>query len=108
MREHRAAGHRTVLITGALELAVQPLAPLFDHIIAARIDSREGRYTGEMIDVPPTGEVRAQMMVDWAAEEGLDLGTGRGVCRCSFGHAHAGGRGLSGGGQPRDPAGDHR
>ena len=76
VREHRAAGHRTVLITGALELAVQPLAPLFDHIIAARIDSREGRYTGEMIDVPPTGEVRAQMMVDWAAEEGLDLAQG--------------------------------
>ncbi len=76
VREHRAAGHRTVLITGALELAVQPLAPLFDHIIAARIDSRDGRYTGEMIDVPPTGEVRAQVMVDWAAEEGFDLAQG--------------------------------
>ncbi|WP_419841895.1 HAD-IB family phosphatase [Candidatus Poriferisodalis sp.] len=76
VREHRAAGHRTVLITGALELAVQPLAPLFDHIIAARIDSRNGRYTGEMIDVPPTGEVRAQVMVDWAAREGLELAQG--------------------------------
>lgn len=76
VREHRAAGHRTVLITGALELAVNPLAPLFDHIIAARIDSREGRYTGEMIDVPPTGEVRAQMMVDWAEAEGFELSQG--------------------------------
>ena len=76
VREHRAAGHRTVLITGALELAVNPLAPLFDHIIAARIDSRDGRYTGEMIDVPPTGEVRAQMMVDWAEAEGFELSQG--------------------------------
>ena len=76
VRAHRAAGHRTVLITGALELAVQPLAPLFDHIIAARIDSRDGRYTGEMIDVPPTGEVRAQTMVDWAQAEGFDLAQG--------------------------------
>ncbi len=76
VRQHRAAGHRTVLITGALELAVSPLAPLFDHIIAARIDSRNGRYTGEMLDVPPTGEVRAQTMVDWAEAEGFDLAQG--------------------------------
>ena len=76
VREHRAAGHRTVLITGALELAVRPLAPLFDHIIAARIDSANGRYTGEMIDVPPTGEVRAQMMVEWAEAEGFELAQG--------------------------------
>jgi phosphoserine phosphatase len=25
-----------------------------------------------MLDVPPTGEVRAQLMVDWAEENGLD------------------------------------
>ncbi len=36
VREHRAAGHRTVLITGALDFAVRSLQPLFDEIIAAR------------------------------------------------------------------------
>ena len=72
VRAHRAAGHRTVLITGALELAVKPLAPLFDDIIAARMYSRNGKYTGEMLSVPPTGEVRAQVMLDWAAQHGLD------------------------------------
>ena len=72
VRAHKAAGHKTVLITGALDLAVRPLAPLFDVIVAARIDNVGGRYTGEMIDVPPTGEVRAQMMTDWAAEQGFD------------------------------------
>ncbi|MCP4963439.1 MAG: HAD-IB family hydrolase [Actinomycetia bacterium] len=76
VRAHKAAGHRTVLITGALELAVKPLAPLFDDIIAARMDHRNGRYTGEMIDVPPTGEVRAQVMLEWADEHGLDLREG--------------------------------
>ena len=60
VREHRAAGHKTVLITGALDLAVKPLEPLFDEIIAARVDSRNGIYTGEMLDVPPIGEVRAK------------------------------------------------
>ena len=72
VRAHRAAGHQTVLITGALDIAVDPLRPLFDHIIAARIDRKDGKLTGEMLDVPPTGEVRAQLMVDWAEENGLD------------------------------------
>ncbi len=72
VRAHRAAGHKTILITGALDIAVEPLRPLFDHIIAARIDRKDGQLTGEMLDVPPTGEVRAQLMVDWAEENGLD------------------------------------
>ncbi len=72
VRAHRAAGHHTVLITGALDIAVEPLRPLFDHIIAAKIDRKDGKLTGEMLDVPPTGEVRAQLMVDWAEENGLD------------------------------------
>ncbi len=76
VRSHKAAGHKTVLITGALDLAVRPLAPLFDEIIAARISNVDGRYTGEMIDVPPTGEVRAQLMTSWAAEQGMDLAQG--------------------------------
>jgi HAD superfamily phosphoserine phosphatase-like hydrolase len=72
IREHRAAGHKTVLITGALDLAVKPLEPLFDEIIAARVDSVGGTYTGEMLDVPPIGEVRAQVMLAWASSHGLD------------------------------------
>jgi alcohol-forming fatty acyl-CoA reductase len=76
VRAHRAAGHKTVLITGALDLAVGPLRPLFDEIIAARIDQKNGRLTGEMLDVPPTGEVRAQLMLDWAAARGLDASQG--------------------------------
>ena len=72
VRAHRAAGHRTILITGALELAVKPLHPLFDDIIAAEMDQKNGRYTGEMLSVPPTGEVRAQVMLDWAEAHGLD------------------------------------
>ena len=51
MREHRALGHRTVLITGALDFAVDGLRPLFDEIIAAEM-TRQGptaRYRGEMV-----------------------------------------------------------
>jgi fatty acyl-CoA reductase len=76
VRAHRAAGHKTILITGALDIAVEPLRPLFDHIVAAEIAQKDGLLTGEMAKVPPTGEVRAQLMLEWAAREGLDPSQG--------------------------------
>lgn len=73
VREHRALGHRTVLITGALDFVVKPLEPLFDDIIAAEMSVRDGKYTGELLTVPPTGESRAQALMDYAALHDLDL-----------------------------------
>ena len=74
VRAHRAAGHRTVLITGALEFNVAGLRPLFDEIIAARMTIRpDGTLSGEMETVPPTGEARAQLLADYCAAEGLEL-----------------------------------
>jgi len=74
VREHKAAGHRTVLITGALDFVVKPLMPLFDDIIAAEMSSFDGVYNGELRNVPPTGETRAQVLMDYANTHGLDLG----------------------------------
>ncbi len=37
VREHRALGHRTVLITGALNIVVDPLRPLFDDVICTEM-----------------------------------------------------------------------
>ncbi|MCU1454794.1 MAG: hypothetical protein JWN46_2940 [Acidimicrobiales bacterium] len=74
VREHRALGHRTVLITGALDFVVAPLAPLFDDIVCASMTiDDQGRYTGQMIDVPPTGESRASALFDFAAAHDIDL-----------------------------------
>jgi HAD superfamily phosphoserine phosphatase-like hydrolase len=77
VREHRALGHRTVLITGALDFVVAPLRPLFDDIVCARMstEERDGveRYTGRVTDAPPTGESRAQVLFDYADAEGLSL-----------------------------------
>jgi HAD superfamily hydrolase (TIGR01490 family) len=73
VRRHRALGHRTVLITGALDFVVEPLRPLFDDIVCASLEQEDGRYTGGMKDVPPTGEARAQAMADYAKAEGLSL-----------------------------------
>ena len=74
VREHRALGHRTLLITGALDFAVEGLRPLFDEIIAAEMSVRpDGTYSGEMVQVPPTGETRAQILAEYCAAEGFRL-----------------------------------
>ncbi|MEO6126305.1 MAG: HAD-IB family phosphatase [Ilumatobacteraceae bacterium] len=74
VREHRALGHRTVLITGAMDFAVAGLKPLFDEIIAAEMTVRpDGTYSGELAKVPPTGETRAQVLSDYCKAEGLLL-----------------------------------
>lgn len=74
VREHRALGHRTILITGALDFAVAGLKPLFDEIVAAEMSVRpDGTLSGEMTRVPPTGETRAQILHDYCAAEGLRI-----------------------------------
>ena len=74
VREHRALGHRTILITGALSFNVEGLRPLFDEIVAAEMSIRpDNTYSGEMITVPPTGEARAQILADYCDAEGFDL-----------------------------------
>jgi len=74
VREHRALGHRTVLITGALDFVVAGLKPLFDEIVAAEMTVRpDGTYSGQLAKVPPTGETRAQVLADYCSAEGLLL-----------------------------------
>ncbi|HXF36067.1 MAG TPA: HAD-IB family hydrolase [Actinomycetota bacterium] len=73
IREHRAAGHRTVLITAAAEPFVRPLAPLFDVVIAARLAVRDGRYTGYLAEPPLVGEARAAWLRRYAERTGADL-----------------------------------
>ena len=75
MREHRRAGHRTVLITGAVRPLTRPLAPLFDHVEAAELAvDGAGTCTGHLAGSPLVGESRAAFMRDWAARNGVDLG----------------------------------
>ena len=65
---------RAVLITGALDFVVEPLRPLFDDIVSASLAvGDDGRYLGQMVDVPPTGESRASALFDYARLHDLDL-----------------------------------
>ncbi len=73
VREHRALGHKTLLITGALDVVIEPLRPLFDEVVCASLGTKNGRFTGELVDAPPTGEARALIMADYATRNHLDL-----------------------------------
>ena len=73
VREHRNLGHKTVLITGALDFIVEPLKPLFDDIICPKLGQDGDSYDGRLVDVPPTGESRYQALADYAAANKLDL-----------------------------------
>ncbi len=74
LRHHRGLGQRTVLITGALDFVVEPLRPLFDEVICAELGTTpDGRFTGQLQRVPPTGEARALVLAEYAKREGIDL-----------------------------------
>ena len=73
VREHRRLGHRTLLITGALDVVIEPFAPLFDDVICARLGVEDGRFTGRMDELPPIGEARANVLEEYAEDHGLKL-----------------------------------
>ncbi|UNX55309.1 HAD-IB family hydrolase [Georgenia sp. TF02-10] len=74
VRDHRAAGHRTVLVTGTIDVFVEPLADLFDEIVAGRMETDgAGRWTGHLATSPLVGEARAAWLRRYAREHGLDL-----------------------------------
>jgi HAD superfamily hydrolase (TIGR01490 family) len=73
VREHRRLGHRTLLITGALDFIIEPLRPLFDDIVCARMGERSGRLTGQLEEMPPIGEARALLLSDYAQAHELSL-----------------------------------
>jgi HAD superfamily hydrolase (TIGR01490 family) len=73
VRAHRAVGHRTLLITGALDFVIEPIRPLFDDIVCAEMGERDGRLTGQLTALPPIGEARALLLADYAEEHALSL-----------------------------------
>ena len=81
LRAHRAAGHRTVLLTGAVDLLVRPLLPLFDEVVAAKLAvGDDGLCTGRLAAPPLVGEARAAWLRFTAPRIDATL-------RSSFGYA---------------------
>jgi fatty acyl-CoA reductase len=84
IEEHRAAGHRTVLVTGSIDLLVEPLSGLFDEVVAGRMDERDGVMTGYLATPPLVDEARAQWLKKYAEQGGYDLSRSYG-----YGDSHA-------------------
>ena len=75
IREHRTAGHLTILITGVVRPLTRPLHPLFDVVIASDLAvDAVGRCTGFLTGPPLVGESRASWLQHFATIRGLDLG----------------------------------
>ena len=71
---HRAAGHTTVLLTGAVSTLTRPLRDLFDVIVAAELDTdADGICTGFLTTPPLVGESRAAWLKHYAALHQVDL-----------------------------------
>jgi alcohol-forming fatty acyl-CoA reductase len=73
VRRHRAAGHRTILITGTIDVLVQPLAGLFDEMVASSMHTSGGVFTGHLQTPPLVDEARAAWLRRYAQEAGLSL-----------------------------------
>ncbi|MFL6047928.1 MAG: HAD-IB family hydrolase [Propionibacteriaceae bacterium] len=74
IREHRAAGHTTILITGVVRPLTRPIQPLFDVVIAGDLGvDEDGRCTGFLTGPPVVGESRAAWLKHYATQHGIDL-----------------------------------
>ena len=74
IREHKRAGHRVLLLTGALDVVVEPLAALLEvEVDCAHLLIKDGRLTGDLQSPPPAGEARAALLEDYAERSGIML-----------------------------------
>jgi fatty acyl-CoA reductase len=81
---HREAGHRTVLVTGTIDLMTTPLAPFFDEVIAGSMHERDGVLTGYLAAPPLVDEARASWLREYAKQHGFNLSQSYG-----YGDSHA-------------------
>ena len=84
VQAHRDAGHRTILVTGTIDLMVQPLLPFFDEVVAGSMHERDGVLTGYLADPPLVDEARAAWLRHYATTHGINLSQSYG-----YGDSHA-------------------
>ena len=74
-----------MLVTGALDVLVEPLSDLFDEVIATHMDEdATGVMTGYLATPPLVDEARANWLSKYAHSRGADLSTSYG-----YGDSHA-------------------
>src|SRR3989442_7668094 len=72
--EQTRAGHRVLLLTGALDVVVEPLAELLDvEVDCAHLLVKDGRLTGDLQSPPPAGEARRALLHEYAERNRIVL-----------------------------------
>jgi HAD superfamily hydrolase (TIGR01490 family) len=73
--ESRRAGVRQVLVSGALDFTLRPLARWLevDDLIANRLEFDHGYATGKLMKPFVAGAAKSQIIRDYAAAHGIDL-----------------------------------
>ncbi len=76
IEESRRAGCRQVLVSGALDFTLRPLARYLavDDLIANSLEFDGGYATGKLKKPFVAGATKSQIMRDYAEQHGLDLG----------------------------------
>jgi HAD superfamily hydrolase (TIGR01490 family) len=75
LEEHRQAGHQLILVTGAPDFLIAPLAEFLrvPSVFAAKPEQRDGIYTGALIPPFPYGRGKRELILAHAQEMNLDL-----------------------------------
>jgi HAD superfamily hydrolase (TIGR01490 family) len=72
---HRQAGHQLILVTGAPDFLIMPLAEFLDvaTVFAAKPEQRDSLYTGVLIPPLPYGRGKRELILTHARRMGIDL-----------------------------------
>ena len=75
LEAHRQAGHQLILVTGAPDFLIEPLARFLDvpTVFAAKLEQQNSAYTGALIPPLPYGRGKRELILSHARTMNLDL-----------------------------------
>jgi HAD superfamily hydrolase (TIGR01490 family) len=75
VRDHQRQGHRVVLVTGALDFVMEPLAEFLqaDNLYAVQLAEHDGVFTGELKGPPLADEHKATLVRAYARQHDIEL-----------------------------------
>ncbi len=75
LEAHRQSGHHLILVTGAPDFLVIPLAEWLNvpTFFSARLECEASRYTGRVLPPLPYGDGKRELIIAHAHEKGIDL-----------------------------------
>ena len=75
LEAHRQSGHQLILVSGAPDFLVTPLAEWLNvpTLFAVRLERQDSRYTGKIIPPLPYGQGKRDLILAHAREKGLKL-----------------------------------